>query len=94
VTCSQFAISGVRSETNRHYKWTRYANKIAADRKAPNKTKAFFSDEGPEQPEQQPQRQQNDDPGDEPEVVHFRINIFYHLIDAVILGLTTRSTNQ
>ena len=32
----------------------------------------------------------NDDPGDEPEVVDFRINVFYHLIDAVILGLTTR----
>lgn len=53
------------------------------------KRKRFF-DESPEQPKQQPQQQQQNDPADEPEVGEFRINVFYALIDSVILGLTTR----
>ena len=37
------------------------------------------------------QRPQLDNPADEPaEVCDFRISVFYRLIDAVILGLTTR----
>ena len=57
------------------------------------KRKRFF-DESPEQPKQQLQQQQaqqqDDKPANEPEVDEFRINVFYRLIDAVILGLTTR----
>ena len=45
------------------------------DRKVPSEAKVFF-DEGPEQAEQQPQRQGNDDPDYEPEVVDFSINVF------------------
>ena len=40
---------------------------------------------------QRPQLEQSDNPADEPaEVCEFRISVFYRLIDAVILGLTTR----
>eukprot|EP00731_Ephydatia_muelleri_P000596 Em0001g596a len=40
---------------------------------------------------QRPQLEQSDNPADEPaEVCEFRISVFYCLIDAVILGLTTR----
>ena len=52
------------------------------------KRKRFF-DEGPEQVQQRPQLQQTGDPADEhAEVGEFRINVFYRLIDAVILGLS------
>ncbi|KAL5517239.1 hypothetical protein EMCRGX_G002743 [Ephydatia muelleri] len=45
-----------------------------------------FLDEGPEQVQQRPQLQQTGDPADEhAEVGEFRINVFYRLIDAVIL---------
>jgi len=64
--------------------------KLPSTRKRQVKRKCFF-DDSPEQPKQQPQQQQrNDNPADEPQVNEFRINVFYRLIDAVILGLTTR----
>ena len=54
------------------------------------KRKPFF-DEGSEQVQQRPQLQQTGDPADEhAEVGEFCINVFYRLIDAVILGLSTR----
>jgi len=64
--------------------------KLPSTRKRQVKRKRFF-DDSPEQPKQQTQQQQrNDNPADEPQVNEFRINVFYRLIDAVILGLTTR----
>ena len=54
------------------------------------KRKRFF-DEGPEQVQHRPQRQQTGDPADEhAEVGEFCINVFYRLLDAVILGLSVR----
>jgi len=63
--------------------------KLPSTRKRQVKRKRFF-DDSPEHPKQQPQQQRNDNPADEPQVNEFRINVFYRLIDAVILGLTTR----
>eukprot|EP00731_Ephydatia_muelleri_P019060 Em0011g1100a len=61
-----------------------------AEKRQLNELKRFF-DEGPEQVQQRPQLQQTGDPADEyAEVGEFRINVFYRLIDAVILGLSTR----
>ena len=67
--------------------------KLPSTRKRQVKRKRFF-DDNPEQPKQQPQQQQrNDNPADELQVNEFRINVFYRLIDAVILGLTSAVTS-
>ena len=68
--------------------------KLPRTEKRQVKRKRFF-DESPEHVDQnktqRPQLEQSDNPADEPaEVCEFRISVFYRLINAVILGLSTR----